>query len=85
MFCQTLSIKDPFGVCGFTSSPALGRGADSGGGFWTIEVALFVWARVFRGDGPAMVCLGWGGVGMTVGVAQEEAVCEVKVPRLLGA
>ena len=46
---------------------------------------MFVWARVFRGDGPAMVCLGWGGVGMTVGVAQEEAVCEVKVPRLLGA
>ena len=40
---------------------------------------------MFRGDGPAMVCLGWGGVGMTVGVAQEEAVCEVKVPRLLGA
>ena len=34
---------------------------------------------MFRGDGPAIVCLGWGGVGTAVGVAQEEAVCEVKV------
>ena len=74
--CQALSIKNPFGVCGFTSSQRL-AGVLTLGGFWTIEVALFVWARVFRENGPAMVCLGRDGIGMAVGVAQAEAVCEV--------
>ena len=66
---------------GFAVSPRRQRlaGVLTLGGFWTIEVALFVCPRVFRGDGPAIVCLGWGGVGTAAGVAQEEAVCEMKV------
>jgi hypothetical protein len=38
--------KGPLWGLRFHLVPALGRGADFGG-FWTIEVALFVWAPVF--------------------------------------
>ena len=61
MFCQTLSIKDPFGVCGFTSSPALGRGADSGGGSGQLRLLCLSGLECF--EGMVLQWFVWVGVG----------------------